>query len=71
MSGKISTVDKILNAIGIVKNIDKDCKYDVESILYTFANKFLSGKDLEFGLRNTNYFVFFKKLQAISINQTS
>ncbi|KOR24817.1 hypothetical protein [Clostridium sp. L74] len=43
MSGKISTVDKILNAIGIVKNIDKDYKYDV----YAFPNKFLSGKDLD------------------------
>lgn len=47
MGGNISTVDKILNAIVIVKNINKDYKYDVESILYAFANKFLSGKDLE------------------------
>jgi hypothetical protein len=47
MGGKISTIDKILNAINIVKGIDKDYKYDVESILYAFANKFLSGKDLE------------------------
>ncbi|KEI06583.1 hypothetical protein Z957_12000 [Clostridium sp. K25] len=47
MGGKISTVDKILNAINIVKDIKKDYKNDVESILYAFANKFLSGKDLE------------------------
>ncbi|MDS1003863.1 hypothetical protein P9J83_10190 [Clostridium sporogenes] len=40
MNGKISTVDKIFNSIGIVKNIDKDYKYDVESIVYAFANKF-------------------------------
>ncbi|KAJ48737.1 hypothetical protein BD780_000867 [Clostridium tetanomorphum] len=47
MGGNISTVDKILNAIRIVKDINKDYKYDVESILYAFANKFLSGIDLE------------------------
>ncbi|MET7040577.1 hypothetical protein WBZ18_00385 [Clostridium botulinum] len=47
MGGNISTVDKILNAIEIVKDINKDYKHDVESILYAFANKFLSGKDLE------------------------
>ncbi|ARC85478.1 hypothetical protein U732_1307 [Clostridium argentinense CDC 2741] len=47
MGGNISTVDKILNAIGIIKDINKDYKHDVESILYAFANKFLSGKDLE------------------------
>lgn len=47
MGGNISIVDKILNAISIVKDVNKDYKYDVESILYAFANKFLSGKDLE------------------------
>lgn len=47
MGGEMSTIDKILNAIKIVKDVDKDYKYDVESILYAFANKFLSGKDLE------------------------
>lgn len=47
MGGKISTVDKIINAINVVKDVNKDYKYDVESILYAFANKFLSGKDLE------------------------
>ncbi|APU59582.1 DUF4351 domain-containing protein [Clostridium botulinum] len=47
MGGKISTVDKIINAIDIVKDIKKSYKHDIESILYAFANKFLSGKDLE------------------------
>ncbi|MCY6354987.1 DUF4351 domain-containing protein [Clostridium sp. ZS2-4] len=47
MGGKISTVDKILNAIHIVKDIHNDYRNDVESILYAFSNKFLSGKDLE------------------------
>ncbi|MBD5637587.1 hypothetical protein HYI18_03030 [Clostridium botulinum] len=47
MGGKISKVDKILNAIDVVKDVNKDYKYDVESILYAFANKFLSGKDFE------------------------
>lgn len=37
----------ILNAINIVKDVEKDYKYDVESILYAFASKFLNGKDLE------------------------
>ena len=47
MGGSVSTIDKILNAINIVKDIKKDYKNDIESILYAFANKFLSGKDLE------------------------
>lgn len=47
MAGKIGIADKIINAIHIVKDINDDYKYDVESILYAFANKFLSGKDLE------------------------
>ncbi|CEN21093.1 Uncharacterised protein [[Clostridium] sordellii] len=29
------------------KDIDEDYRHDVESIIYAFANKFLSGKDLE------------------------
>ena len=40
MGGKTSTVDKIINAIKIVKDINKDYKHDIESILYAFANKF-------------------------------
>ena len=47
MGGKISTIDKILKAINIVKDIDNKYRLDVESILYAFANKFLTGKDLE------------------------
>lgn len=47
MGGETSTVDKIINAIQIIKDVNKDYKHDVESILYAFANKFLSGKDLE------------------------
>lgn len=47
MGGSISTVDKIINSLNVLKDINKDYKYDVESILYAFANKFLSGKDLE------------------------
>lgn len=47
MSGKQSKVDKILQAIRLVKNIDRKYRYDVEAILYAFANKFLNGVDLE------------------------
>lgn len=47
MGGTISKADKILNAIRIVKNIDKEYRHDIESILYAFANKFLDSKDLE------------------------
>ena len=47
MGGKLSKTDKILKAIHIVKDINKDYRYDVESILYAFANKFLEGKDLD------------------------
>ncbi|RXI40124.1 hypothetical protein DP129_05255 [Clostridium tetani] len=47
MGGKVGIVDKIINVIHIVKDINNDYKYDVESILYAFANKFLSEKDLE------------------------
>lgn len=47
MGGELSKADKILRAIHIVKDINKDYKYDIESILYAFASKFLTGKDLE------------------------
>lgn len=47
MGGKQSKVDKILQAIRLVKNIDRNYRYDVESILYAFANKFLDEVDLE------------------------
>jgi hypothetical protein len=47
MSGVLTKGEKILNAIKIVKNVDKQYRYDIESILYAFASKFLEGKDLE------------------------
>ncbi|AOR24596.1 hypothetical protein [Clostridium taeniosporum] len=47
MGGQSDKVDRILNAIKIVKGIDTEYRYDVETILYAFANKFLKGKDLE------------------------
>ncbi|BAQ36361.1 hypothetical protein CBB2_3358 [Clostridium botulinum] len=31
----------------MIKDINNNYKYDIESILYVFANKFLSGKDLD------------------------
>ncbi|MHC1748577.1 MAG: hypothetical protein AB9856_09375 [Cellulosilyticaceae bacterium] len=40
MGGKQSKVDKILQTIRLVKNIDKKYRYDVESILYAFVNNF-------------------------------
>lgn len=47
MGGKLSKSDKIINAIRVVKDIDKEYRYDIESILYAFASKFLEGKDLD------------------------
>lgn len=47
MGGTVSRADKILNAIKVIKDIDKEYRHDIESILYAFANKFLDGKDLE------------------------
>jgi hypothetical protein len=47
MSGVLTKGEKILKAIKIVKNVDKQYRYDVESILYAFTSKFLEGKDLE------------------------
>lgn len=47
MGGKIGIADKIINAIQVVKDINNDYKNGIESILYAFANKFLSGRDLE------------------------
>ncbi|WP_315080647.1 hypothetical protein [uncultured Clostridium sp.] len=47
MGGELSKGDKILNAIKIVKDIDSEYIYDIESMLYAFASKFLEGKDLE------------------------
>ncbi|WP_307992747.1 hypothetical protein [uncultured Clostridium sp.] len=47
MSGKLSKLDKIIKSIRLVKKIDNQYRYDVESMLYAFADKFLDGKDLE------------------------
>ncbi|WP_242835883.1 hypothetical protein [Clostridium sp. DL-VIII] len=47
MGGKSGKADRILNAIKIVRNVDTEYKYDIETILYAFANKFLEGRDLE------------------------
>ncbi|MGO5092401.1 DUF4351 domain-containing protein [Clostridium sp. LCP25S3_F10] len=47
MGGNVEIADKIINAIQVVKDVNNDYRYDVESILYAFANKFLSGKDLD------------------------
>ena len=43
MGGELSRSDKILNAIKIVKDIDNEFRYDIESM----ASKFLKGKELE------------------------
>lgn len=47
MSGKMDKSEKILKAIKLSKEITSPYKRDMESILYAFVNKFLSGKDLE------------------------
>lgn len=47
MSGKLSKLDKIIKSIRLVKKIDNEYRYDVESMLYAFADKFLERKDLE------------------------
>lgn len=47
MGGKVTKTERIIRAIGITKNINKEYRYDVQSILYAFASKFLEGKDLE------------------------
>lgn len=47
MSGKLSKVDKIIKSIKLVKKLDNEDRYDVESMLYAFADKFLDRKDLE------------------------
>ena len=47
MSGKLTKLDRIIKSIRIVKKIDNDYRYDIESMLYAFADKFLDGRDLE------------------------
>ena len=47
MGGKLSKTEKIIKSIKIIKSSDSDYKYDIESMLYAFADKFLKGKDLQ------------------------
>ena len=47
MGGKLTKVEKIIKSIRIVKSSDSEYKYDIESMLYAFADKFLKGKDLQ------------------------
>ena len=47
MGGKLTKVEKIIKSIRIVKSSNNEYKYDIESMLYAFADKFLNGKDLE------------------------
>ena len=47
MGGMLSKQEKILKAIKMTMYIDEEYRYDVQSILYAFANKFLHGKELE------------------------
>ncbi len=47
MSGKLTKLDRIIKSIRIVKKIENEYRYDIESMLYAFADKFLDGKDLE------------------------
>ena len=47
MSGKLTKLDRIIKSIKLIKRINDEYKYDIESMLYAFADKFLEGKDLE------------------------
>lgn len=47
MGGKLTKLDRIIKAIRIVRKINNHYRYDIESMLYAFADKFLDGKDLE------------------------
>ena len=47
MGGVMSRQEKILQAIKMTMKIDEEYRYDIQSILYAFANKFLEGKELE------------------------
>ncbi|OOM15936.1 hypothetical protein [Clostridium saccharobutylicum] len=44
---KYTKLDRIIKSIRIVKKIENEYRYDVESMLYAFADKFLDGNDLE------------------------
>ena len=47
MGGKLTKAEKIIKSIRIVKSSDNEYKYDIESMLYAFADKFSQGKDLQ------------------------
>ena len=47
MSSKVTKLDRIIKSIRLMKKIDNEYRYDIESMLYAFADKFLDGKDLE------------------------
>ena len=47
MGGKLTKAEKIIKSIIIVKSSDNEYKYDIELMLYAFADKFLKGKDLQ------------------------
>lgn len=47
MGGKLTKAERIIKSIRIVKSSDSEYKYDIESMLYAFADKFLKGKDLQ------------------------
>ena len=47
MGGKLTKAEKIIKSIRIVKSSENEYKYDIESMLYAFADKFLQGKDLQ------------------------
>lgn len=47
MSGKLTKLDRIIKSIKLIKRINDEYKYDIESMLYAFADKFLDEKDLE------------------------
>ena len=47
MGGKLTKAEKIIKSIRIVKSSDNEYKYDIESMLYASADKFLKEKDLQ------------------------
>ena len=51
MGGKLTKAEKIIKSIRIVKSSDNEYKYDIESMLYAFADKFLKGKDLQIKMK--------------------
>ena len=47
MGGSLSKADRIMRSIRIIEEVEDDYKYDIESMLYAFADKFLKGNELE------------------------